>query len=201
MQMKNEVSRRGFLSAALVAALGLAGSAVAADCPATENNPEGPFYIPDAPYRNQLAPATLPGERLRMSGRILAAPGCQPLAGAVLDLWHANAAGFYYGLEASRPLSPEEYLLRGRLRTDEDGRYEFDTILPGNYRVSETWMRPRHIHFIAGHPSRRSLTSQIYFEGDPQNRTDRLVKSSLIIPLGKEGGGYVGTFDIALSGS
>lgn len=201
MRRKIEVSRRYFLTATLAALLGMVGQAAGAGCPSTENNPEGPFYIPGAPFRSQLAPESQPGERLRISGRILAAPGCEPLAGAIVDVWHASAAGYYYGLEAARPLRPEEFLLRGRIRTGADGGYSFDTILPGNYRVTETWTRPRHIHYIVSHPSRRSLTTQLYFEGDPRNEADPLLKDSLIIPLKRrqgEGAGYEGTFDIVL---
>lgn len=204
MSMDFEINRREFLTVTVAAALGMVRQAAGADCVATEDNPSGPFYIPGAPFRTQLAPGNQPGERLRITGRVLAAPGCQPLKDAVVDVWHASAAGFYYGMEATRPLRPEEYLLRGRIRTGADGGYHFDTILPGNYRVSETWVRPRHIHFTVSHPSRRSLTTQLYFEGDPQNRTDPMVKSPLIIPLKPrrgEGGaaGYEGIFDIVLA--
>lgn len=204
MNTENEVNRRQFLAIALVAALGMVRHANGAGCPTTEDNPSGPFYVPGAPFRSRLAPDNQPGERLHISGRVLAAPGCTPLAGAVVDVWHASAAGHYYGLEASRPLKPEEYLLRGRIRTGEDGRYSFDTILPGNYRVSENWVRPRHIHYTVSHPTRRSLTTQLYFEGDAHNRTDPMVKSSLIIPLKRLQGkgadaGYEGIFDIVLA--
>jgi protocatechuate 3,4-dioxygenase beta subunit len=203
MSMKIEVNRRQFLTFTLMAALGAGRYAAGAGCPATEDNPEGPFYIPGAPFRNRLAPNNLPGERLRISGRVYSAPGCEPLADAVVDVWHASTNGFYYGLEATRPLTPEEYLLRGRIRTGADGRYSFDTILPGNYRVSETWVRPRHIHYKISHPTRQSLTTQLYFEGDPHNRTDPMVKAPLIIHLNRRLGAggaaaYEGTFDIVL---
>ena len=202
MEARNEINRREFLTATLAALLGMAGLAEGASCSSTENNPEGPFYIPGAPFRNRLAPENQPGERLRISGRVLAAPGCEPLSGAIVDVWHASAAGYYYGLEATRPLKAEEYLLRGRIRTGENGSYSFDTILPGNYRVTETWTRPRHIHYIVSHPNRRGLTTQLYFEGDPVNQADPMFKPSLTTPLKRrqgEGAGFEGTFDIVLS--
>lgn len=204
MISENEINRRQFLAAGLIAAFGMVRQASGASCPATQDNPSGPFYIPGAPFQSRLAPGNLPGERLRISGRVLAADSCEPLAGAVVDVWHASAGGYYYGLEAARPLKPEEYLLRGRIRTGADGRYVFDTILPGNYRVSETWLRPRHIHYTVSHPSRRSLTTQLYFEGDPRNADDPMVKSALIIPLSSrkaEGAAvaFEGTFDIVLT--
>jgi protocatechuate 3,4-dioxygenase beta subunit len=56
---------------------------------------------------------------------------------------------------------------------------------------------------MVSHPSRRSLTTQLYFEGDPQNARDSLVKSALIIPLKRKGEGEVvafeGIFDIVLA--
>jgi protocatechuate 3,4-dioxygenase beta subunit len=203
MSEENEVNRRQFLAGSLIAALGMmVRPAFAASCSATADNPSGPFYLAGAPYQSRLAPETLPGERLRIAGRVLAANSCAPLAGAVVDVWHANANGYYYGLEAPQPLKPEDYLLRGRIRTGADGRYTFDTILPGNYRVSESWVRPRHIHYIVSHPTYQSLTTQLYFEGDPQNSRDSLVKSSLIIPLQRQGEGagvaFEGIFDIVL---
>jgi catechol 1,2-dioxygenase len=202
MNIESEVNRRQFLAAALVAALAMSRNASGAGCHVTEDNPQGPFYLPGAPFRSKLAPDSQPGERLKISGRVLGGSNCSPLAGAVVDVWHASAAGFYYGLEATRPLKPEEYLLRGRIRTGEDGRYSFDSILPGNYRVNENWVRPRHIHYTVSHPDHQSLTTQLYFEGDPQNLTDPMVKKTLIIPLkqlkGKTGG-YEGGFDIILS--
>lgn len=205
MSKENGLNRRQFLAASLLAAFGLmVRPAFGASCSVTLENPRGPFYLPGAPFRSQLAPATLPGERLRIAGRVLSAGSCAPLAGAVVDVWHASSGGYYYGLEVTPPLKPEEYLLRGRIRTGADGRYAFDTILPGNYRVSETHVRPRHIHFMASHPSGQSLTTQLYFEGDPQNASDPLVKSALIIPLRRrqEKGSvavFEGTFDIVMA--
>lgn len=203
MSRESGINRREFLAVTLAGALTMAGPAWAAgDCAPTENNPEGPFYLPGAPFRSQLAPASLAGEPLRISGRVLAGGGCAPLAGAVVDVWHAGPSGFYYGLEADQPLKPEDYLLRGRIRTGEDGRYAFDTVLPGHYRVSETWVRPRHIHYSVSHPDRGRLITQLYFEGDPANTTDRLIKNSLIISLkprqGSGASGREGTFDIVL---
>jgi protocatechuate 3,4-dioxygenase beta subunit len=202
MKTRSEINRREFLTATVAALLAMSGLAAGAGCPTTEDNPEGPFYVPGAPFRDRLAPEGFPGERLRISGRVSAAPGCEPLAGAIIDVWHASSTGSYYGLEATRPLKPEEFLLRGRIRTGADGRYSFDTILPGNYRVTESWVRPRHIHYKVNHPSRPTLTTQLYFTGDPRNDTDPMVKKSLIIPLQRrqgDGAGFAGTFDIVLT--
>jgi protocatechuate 3,4-dioxygenase beta subunit len=46
-------------------------------------------------------------------------------------------------------------------------------------------IRPGHIHFKLSHPTCRSLTTQIYFEGDPYIDSDVVgaVKDSLIVAL------------------
>jgi len=191
--------RRAFILGALAALAGLVRPASAARCSLTEPNPAGPFYLPGAPLRSRLAPEDFPGERLRISGRVLGADGCTPLAGAMVDVWHASSAGYYYGMEATPPLKPEHYLLRGRIATGADGSYAFDSILPGRYRITETLTRPRHIHYRITHPDHRELITQLYFEGDPHNGSDPLVRSPLIIPLRpRSGGGSEGTFDIVL---
>jgi protocatechuate 3,4-dioxygenase beta subunit len=210
--MRESIDRRRFLAAGLVAGVASGLAAVlaagrriarAAGCPATADNPAGPFYVPGAPFRSPLVSATEPGDRLRIEGRVLGGPGCDPLTGAVVDVWHANSDGFYSGLEATRPLRPEDFVCRGRILTGEDGRYAFDTVVPGSYRVTREWTRPRHIHYTVSHASRKSLTTQLYFEGDPQNAKDPMVKPALIIPLKRiENSGtavaYQGTFDVVL---
>lgn len=50
-------------------------------------------------------------------------------------------------------------------------------------------MRPGHIHFKISHPTRRALTTQICFEGDPYIDSDVVgaVKDSLVIDLVRNG--------------
>ena len=65
--------------------------------------------------------------------------------------------------------------------------------------------RPAHIHVKVSHPSARSLTTQIYFAGDPWNEKDSLVDRRLIIPLERERSGgetvWNGAFDFVLEGT
>src|SRR5439155_25016642 len=101
-------------------------------CVQTNADIEGPFYRADAPFRTQLAAANEPGERLTVRG-IVYAPDCvTPLAGVVVDVWHANAAGHYDNDGSPNP-DPSAYLLRGRMQTGADGVYEYETVIPGRY--------------------------------------------------------------------
>ena len=84
------------------------------------------------------------------------------------------------------------------MNTDENGKYEYETILPGFYPNGGTF-RPRHIHYKVSHENGAPLTTQLYFDCDPYIPVDPFVKQSLIIPLTKEGDTLRGVFDIVLA--
>jgi protocatechuate 3,4-dioxygenase beta subunit len=52
--------------------------------------------------------------------------------------------------------------LRGQMKTDSGGRYQFDSIRPGHHDG-----RPRHYHLIISSAGHVPLTTQIYFLSDP----------------------------------
>jgi catechol 1,2-dioxygenase len=163
----------------------------------TESNVEGPFYVADAPLleRPCVLPqrADEPGDKLVFSGTVRSTDG-SPLAGATLDVWQANGAGEYSHFSPDVP----EYNLRGRLISDADGCFEFETVVPDPYEIPTTGAtgvllaalgrpayRPGHIHFILSHDNAHTLTTQIYFEGDPWIDCDVVgaVKAPLITKL------------------
>lgn len=195
------VSRREFVfaSLALVPALNCHTGAVAdADgCSPTVRGNRGPFYRSDAPWRTKLCDADEPGEPLVIAGRVVAADNCRPLTDAVVDVWQADATGRYDN-DSSR------FHLRGKTKTDRDGRYRFETILPANYGDGG-FQRAKHIHYIVSCAGYESQITECYFEGDPCIKTDSLAKSSLVIPLsaanrdGEKRKHLRGTFDIVLA--
>jgi protocatechuate 3,4-dioxygenase beta subunit len=120
------------------------------------------------------------GQLIQVSGRVLDEDG-RPVAGAIVELWQANAAGRYAHVIDQRdaPLDPN-FLGNGRTRTDAEGRYAFFTVKPGAYPVPDSgrWWRPPHIHFsVLGPSSLSRLVTQMYFPGDPLNALDRLLLS------------------------
>lgn len=92
---------------------------------------EGPFYRPDAPYRRTLWMDDADGQRLIVAGTVRAHPGGAPLPGAVLDVWQSNHLGHYDNEQPGYDAT--KYSLRGKIRTDGRGWYEFETIVPANY--------------------------------------------------------------------
>ena len=64
------------------------------DDEATPAQTEGPFYTPDTPQRTSLREPGIPGTPMVLTGYVLGT-NCQPVAGALLDFWHADDAGVY----------------------------------------------------------------------------------------------------------
>ena len=97
---------------------------------------------------------------LRVEGRLFDTADClTPLAGWGLDLWQADAEGVYR--------EPPDFRLRGRMVTDAEGGFAFETIKPGRYRLSGSF-RPAHLHLRVYAPDGGvRLTTQLYFAGDP----------------------------------
>jgi protocatechuate 3,4-dioxygenase beta subunit len=110
------------------------------------------------------------GERIVVSGRVLD-ENSRPLAGLLIEIWQANAAGRYNHRvdQHDAPLDPN-FTGAGRALTDAEGRYRFVTIRPGEYpwRNHYNAWRPAHIHFsLFGPAIVTRLITQMYFPGDP----------------------------------
>lgn len=134
------------------------------------------------------------GERIIVHGRVLDERG-QPVRGALLEFWQANAGGRYrHKKETYLAAIDPNFGGCGRAITDDDGRYAFRTVKPGPYpwpNGVNDW-RPAHIHFsVFGHGFAQRLITQMYFEGDPMiwkcpivnTIPDRRAIEQLIAPL------------------
>jgi protocatechuate 3,4-dioxygenase beta subunit len=127
---------------------------------------EGPYYLPHSPLRGNFIDARSDGRRITLAGRVLS-PTCAPVARALLDLWHADQNGEY---------DNEGFRYRGHIFSAEDGRFEFQTIVPAVYPG-----RTRHFHFKLQPLGRPVLTTQLFFPGEPRNRTDPLFRPQLLM--------------------
>jgi catechol 1,2-dioxygenase len=138
---------------------------------------EGPLYIEGAPesrYETRVDEGEPKGTVLVMEGRVLDEAG-KPVAGAMVDVWHANEKGRYSHFDPDQ----KPYALRRRIETDAQGRYRFRSYLPPGYSIppqsptSELFQalgrhgnRPAHIHFLIAAPGQRLLTTQVNIPGD-----------------------------------
>jgi protocatechuate 3,4-dioxygenase beta subunit len=120
------------------------------------------------------------GERLVITGRVVDGAG-RPVAGQLVEIWQANAAGRYIHQRDQHPapLDPN-FTGAGRCLTAADGSYRFVTIKPGPYpwRNHLNAWRPAHIHFsLFGTDFTQRLVTQMYFPGDPLFGLDPIYQS------------------------
>ena len=183
---------------------------------ATASDVEGPLYVDDPPFR-EGSPAKIYEEYegmgdddpLFVRGRVTSTTG-EPLPDAVVDVWQTGPAGGYDIWDERQP----EGNFRGRIKPEDDGSYEFQTMLPKPYTVptrgpvgryleaigQHPW-RPAHIHLKVTAPGHKTLVTQVFFPDDPylENDTIGAVKPALVRPVEKHDDHLTCDFDIALA--
>jgi protocatechuate 3,4-dioxygenase beta subunit len=184
----NDLSRREILKmSALVGGASMISTKFGIAQTAGPRTPEqilGPFY-PMKPLDQNADLTRVPGRAgpaagqvLNVMGRVLNLKG-EPVSNAKIEIWQANARGRYTHPSDTNP-APLDPNFEGSaiLTADSDGRYRFKTIKPVGYPAGPNRMRPAHIHFqVSGRQDR--LVTQMYFEGDPYNDTDRFLQTTL----------------------
>jgi protocatechuate 3,4-dioxygenase beta subunit len=143
-------------------------------CEKTAANILGPFYIENAPVRNDLTIFGDDGVMVSLSGRVVNGDCSKGISGAVIEFWQANPSGQY-----DNQSSQMRY--RCTVQTDKSGYYSLITLLPGHYLNGDAF-RPRHIHVKVSDVHRRELlTTQLYFEGDRYLAQDPFKHPSLVM--------------------
>ena len=149
----------------------------------TPSQTEGPYFTPNSPERANLVEASMKGERISLTGFVLDRR-CRPLPKALLDLWHADSDGQY---------DNQGYRLRGHQFSDAEGRFLFETIVPGLYPG-----RTRHFHVKVQAPHGPVLTTQLFFPGEPQNERDWIFRPDLLLDVADAGKGKEARFDFVV---
>lgn len=138
---------------------------------------EGPLYVANAPLSEGFArmdDGSENAETMWLHGSVTDLDG-KPVAGAIVDIWHANTLGGYSFFDPSQ----SEYNLRRRVKTGADGRYAVRSIVPCGYGcppdgptqklltgLGRHGNRPAHVHFFVSAPGFKHLTTQINLNGD-----------------------------------
>jgi hydroxyquinol 1,2-dioxygenase len=160
---------------------------------ATESTVFGPFHrdgAPEMPAGGNIATRDAGGTPFIVSGRVLDLDG-RPIGEALLDVWQADSSGRY----DSQYADSDELHLRGRFRTDGDGRYVVRTVRPVHYAIPDDgpvgrmlratnrhpW-RPAHVHVVVSAEGYEPVTTHIFDDSDPYLESDTVfaVKESLI---------------------
>lgn len=180
----DRMTRRAFAGSALAASMALTGGAKAAEAMLRPTVPGdlGPFYPIERPADDDADLTWIKGHAKRavgnvieVSGRILDRRG-NPVQGAILEVWQANAAGRYAHANdiATAPLDPD-FQGYAQIRTGAGGDWRMITIKPAAYD-SPIGRRTPHIHFDVRGKSQR-LVTQMYFSDDgASNAADTLYK-------------------------
>jgi len=198
-------------------------------CVVRPEQTEGPYFVDELLRRSDLRTdptdgTTRPGAPLDLTIVVsrFAGARCQSLAGVQVDVWQCDHLGVYSDVQDPTFSTVGKKFLRGYQVTDEQGRAQFVTIYPGWYRG-----RTVHIHFKLRSPATQrpgfEFTSQLYFDdvltdrvyatspyaerGIRTTRNDRdgiyrRGGSQLLLAVVPRsgGGGYAGTFEVALQG-
>lgn len=180
-----DTNRRGFLrmGAAAAGALLISKEAMgAARCVMTPAQTAGPFYPGESKFtpENDLTRVNglkAQGQVVYVRGQILD-QACKPVAGVNVEIWQACVTGRYNNKLDPNPAAIDpNFRYWGETFTDGDGRYEFKTIIPGQYPADTDWMRPAHIHFRVAKVGYAELITQMYFKDDKYNATDLILQA------------------------
>lgn len=105
------------------------------------------------------------GLPVRLALKFVDADTCEPVEGALIEIWHTQRAGVYSGVTPAGafcygddPDAENHLYFRGTQTTDADGRVDFDTCYPGWYPG-----RAIHIHFRVDLGGQAYLISQLFF--------------------------------------
>jgi protocatechuate 3,4-dioxygenase beta subunit len=161
----------------LVSAPARAETGTLAATPACDDDPtpkqtEGPYWTPDSPERNDFTADGAPGVPMTLTGTVVDT-ACRPIPGALLDFWQCDGRGAY---------DNEGYKLRGHQFTDGSGAFRLTTVKPGLYPG-----RTRHFHVKVRPPGGEVLTTQLYFPGEPANKTDGIYRPELEMTVSETG--------------
>ncbi len=178
--------------------LGASMQTVAVNSPArgtaTEATVFGPFFVDGAPLiaaGGDIAQGAK-GIPCHVSGRVIDTAGA-PIAGARLEVWEADADGFYDVQYAEGPTTG-----RAHLFSAADGSYDFWAVQPSSYPIPADGpvgallgatgrhpYRPAHLHFMVTAPGYRTLVTHIFVPGSEYLDSDAVfgVKDSLVVPF------------------
>ena len=138
---------------------------------------EGPYYTVDKPADRDNDLTVLDGAAGAPAGDVIEFGGTlydrngRVIPNATIEIWQTDANGVY--LHPDDPSTAQRdvnFQFYGEAVTDENGRYAFRTVFPGEYEP-----RPRHIHFKVKLDGETLITSQFYFASDNSGQPAPLI--------------------------
>lgn len=152
----------------------------------TESALLGPFWRKNAPVYEASSnishgPESSAHDQLfEVTGHVRDAQG-KPIEGAEVDVWQASPLGFYENQDEEQP----DMNLRGRFKTDANGKFNFKSVRPSGYPVPVDGpcgdllraqlrdpYRPAHVHYMISKPGYQVLITQVFADDDHRLHTD-----------------------------
>jgi len=149
----------------------------------TTANMLGPFWRMDSPRTENggsIVRSPTPGPSIFVRAQVKDTRGL-PVADAEVDVWHSSPEGFYENQDPTQA----NMNLRGKFKTDIDGRISFRTVRPSGYPIPVDGpvgdfirlqgrhnMRPAHLHFMIFKEGYKTHISQVYMNDDVNLETD-----------------------------
>jgi protocatechuate 3,4-dioxygenase alpha subunit len=168
------------------------------------------FDIYDRELGWDIAGPNAAGERIRVEGMVIDGTG-SPVKDVLLEVWQANAAGYYAHPEGGGPVE-DGFRGWGRVITDfETGAWGFDTVKPGKVPGRMGRVQAPHLNlWIVARGINVGLNTRIYFDDEAAaNAADPVLnlveweirRKTLIARREMQGGKPVYRFDIRLQGA
>jgi hydroxyquinol 1,2-dioxygenase len=149
----------------------------------TTANLLGPFWRMDSPPTkngDSIVRSPTPGPSLVVNAWVKDAQG-NPIVDAEVDVWQSSPEGFYENQDPGQA----NMNLRGKFRTDENGKISFRSVKPAGYPIPVNGpvgdlirlqgrhnMRPAHLHFLVYKQGYKTHISQVYLNEDENLETD-----------------------------
>lgn len=191
---KCDDKRQEFILLSDVLGLSMLTVVMNSDKPAgcTEPTVFGPFHVEGAPHvenGGDIANGAA-GDPCLVSGTVHGLAG-EPVAGAVVEVWQADAEGRY---DVQRP-GLDRHQGRAVLDAQPDGSFEFSSVVAEAYPIPvdgpvgellhatrrHPW-RPAHLHFMIKAPGYETLVTHVFRNGDQYLDSDAVfgVRRTLI---------------------
>ena len=180
-----------------------------AQIPSMKTNQEdcnwcGTFEVPEnASWRTIIPPNGEPGDKLIISGTVYLPDGKTPAEDVIIYVHHTNNEGVYPKKGNEKGNGKYHGYLRGWMKTDSNGKYEFETIRPAPYHSHDG--EPAHVHYNIEAPDYPEYwLTGLWFSDDPRvneyrNKIERDGGFSNIVTLTKDENNVLsGTRDIIL---
>ena len=129
------------------------------------------------------------------------------MADCMLEIWQADAQGRFSDPQDKRAQTNSSFKGFGRIGTNAEGGYAFDTIKPGQVADPDGKMQAPHLSLaVFARGMLLHLYTRIYFDGEAANASDPVLalvpadRRATLIAKRQPGAGAIYVLDVHLQG-